>query len=167
MTNNVKQADREGLYTSDIIGGRYQVLESDVFRGSYFVFDLTTEDMLRSKDGSTNYFDAVESATAVAEGAAPAAMVAKAVKVKQPKPVREQKSKPVKEKKAESVTSSDTAAPKPKKGSANAMILELIKTTELSDEEISAEVLKVYPDCKTTKPYDVKYRRRKVAAGEL
>lgn len=166
MTKTVKQADREGLYTSDVIGGRYQVLESDVFRGSYFVFDLTTSDMLRSKDGSTKYFDAVESATAVAEGAAPVAMVAKAVRVKQPKPAREPKVKEPKAPKEKGPVDAQST-PKPKKGSANAMILELIKTTELSDEEISAEVLKVFPDCKTTKPYDVKYRRRKVAAGEL
>jgi hypothetical protein len=47
------------------------------------------------------------------------------------------------------------------------MIIDLIKTTKLSDDEISAEIVKLFPDCKTCKPYDVKYRRRKVDAGEL
>jgi hypothetical protein len=47
------------------------------------------------------------------------------------------------------------------------MIIELIKTTKLGDDEISAKVLEVFADCKTAKPYDVKYRRRKVEAGEL
>lgn len=167
MTKIVKQSDREGLYTSAVIGGRYQVLESDVFRGSYFVFDLSKDDMLRSKDGSCKYFDDAAAATAVAEGSVPAestkaAKPAKEPKVKADKPAKEPKvkaDKPAKEPK--------TTEPKGKKPSANSMIIELIKTTKLSDEEISAEVLKLFPDCKTTKPYDVKYRRRKVGAGEL
>lgn len=158
MTKIVKQSDRDGLYTSDVIGGRYQVLESDVFRGSYFVFDLSKDDMLRSKDGSCKYFDDAAAATAVAEGSVPAESTKTAKPAKEPK-VKEPKVKEPKEPKS--------TEPKGKKPSANSMIIELIKTTKLSDEEISAEVLKLFPDCKTTKPYDVKYRRRKVEAGEL
>jgi hypothetical protein len=37
----------------------------------------------------------------------------------------------------------------------------------MTDDEISAEVMRLFPDCKTCKPYDVKYRRRKVEAGAL
>ena len=160
MTKIVKQTMREGLYTSEIIGNRYQVLESDVFKGSYFVYDLVKDDMLRSKDGSCKYFDDLAAAMTVAEGSTPAE--AAKVRTKQLKVTTEPSVKPVKVVKAKAPTE-----PKGKRPSANTMILELIKTTKMTDEEISAEVLKAFPDCKTTKPYDVKYRRRKVEAGEL
>ena len=166
MTKLIKQANRPGLYTSDIINERYQVLESDVFKNTYFVYDLTKDDILRQRDGSTKYFDDLAAATAVAEGAAPAETAkaprapkpvkVKAPKVTEPKPAKEPKGKEAK-----------STEPKAKRPSANAMILELIKTTALSDEEISAEVLKVFTDSKSSKPYDVKYRRRLVAAGKL
>lgn len=161
MTNIIKQTAREGLYASDVIGGRYQVLESDVFRASYFVYDLAKDDMLRSRDGSCKYFDDLASAMAVAEGAAPAeapkTKVAKEPKApKAPKAAKEPK-----------VAEPKSTEPKVKKPSANSMIIDLIKTTKLSDDEISAEIVKLFPDCKTCKPYDVKYRRRKVDAGEL
>ena len=155
MTKLIKQASRPGLYTSDIINERYQVLESEAFKGSYFVYDLVKDDMIRRHDGGCNYFESLDAAMAVATGLG---MVAKAVKVKQPKA---EKIAVVKESKATG------AEPKPKKGSANGTIIELIKTTQMTDDEISAEVMRLFPDCKTCKPYDVKYRRRKVEAGTL
>lgn len=159
MTKIIAQADREGLFTSDVIGGRYQVLESDVFRGAFFVYDLVKDDMLRMRDNSTKYFDDVASAMAVAEGSAP---MAAAKPAKEPKAAKVSEPMAPKEPKV-----TEPKEPKVKKASANSMIIELLKTTKLSDEEISAEVLKLFPECKTTKPYDVKYRRRKVEAGEL
>lgn len=167
MTKVIKQSDREGLYTSDVIGGRYQVLESDVFRGSYFVYDLTKDDMLRQRDGSTKYFDDVAGAMAVAEGATPSDTAKPAKEPKAPKPAKEPKVKEPKVTEPKPAKEPKAAEPKGKKPSANSMIIELIKTTKMTDDEISAEVLKIFPDCKTTKPYDVKYRRRKVEAGEL
>ena len=161
MTKIIKQTMREGLYTSEIIGNRYQVLESDVFKGSYFVYDLVKDDMLRSKDGSCKYFDDLAAAMTVAEGSTPAE--AAKIRTKQLKVASEPSVKPVKVVKAKPAAT----GPKAKRPSANTMIIELIKTTKLTDEEISAEVLSAFPDCKTTKPYDVKYRRRKVEAGEL
>jgi hypothetical protein len=160
MTKLIKQANRPGLYVSDIINERYQILESEVFKSSYFVYDLVKDDMIRSNDGSCKYFDSLDSAMAVATGLG---MVAKAVKVKQPKPEK------IKEPKAAGKRDELQAAgrPKPKKGSANGTIIELIKTTQMTDAEISAEVMRLFPDCKTCKPYDVKYRRRKVEAGAL
>ena len=155
MVKHIKQASRPGLYTSDIINERYQVLESEVFKGSYFVYDLVKDDMIRRKDDSCNYFETSDAAMAVATGFG---MVAKAVKVKQPKA---EKIAVVKEPKAVG------SEPKPKKGSANGTIIELIKTTQMTDDEISTEVMRLFPDCKTCKPYDVKYRRRKVEAGAL
>ena len=155
MVKHIKQVNRPGLYTSDIINERYQVLESEAFKGSYFVYDLVKDDMIRRKDGGCNYFESLDAAMAVATGLG---MVAKAVKVKQPKA---EKIAVVKEPKAAG------AEPKPKKGSANGTIIELIKTTQMTDDEISAEVMRLFPDCKTCKPYDVKYRRRKVEAGAI
>jgi len=155
MVKHIKQVNRPGLYTSDIINERYQVLESEAFKGSYFVYDLVKDDMIRRQDGGCNYFETLDAAMAVATGLG---MVAKAVKVKQPKA---EKIAVVKEPKATG------AEPKPKKGSANGTIIELIKTTQMTDDEISAEVMRLFPDCKTCKPYDVKYRRRKVEAGTL
>ncbi len=159
MTNIIKQTTREGLYVSDIIGARYQVLESDVFHGSYFVYDLVKDDLLRSRDGSCKYFDDVASAMAVADGAAPAEVSKTSKALKAPKGSKEPKEPKVAEPKS--------TEPKVKKPSANSMIIDLIKTTKLSDDEISAEIVKLFPDCKTCKPYDVKYRRRKVDAGEI
>jgi hypothetical protein len=155
MVKHIKQVNRPGLYTSDIINERYQVLESEAFKGSYFVYVLVKDDMIRRHDGGCNYFESLDAAMAVATGLG---MVAKAVKVKQPKA---EKIAVVKEPKAAG------AEPKPKKGSANGTIIELIKTTQMTDDEISAEVMRLFPDCKTCKPYDVKYRRRKVEAGTL
>jgi len=146
MVKHIKQVNRPGLYVSDIINERYQVLESEAFKGSYFVYDLVKDDMIRRQDGGCNYFETLDAAMAVATGLG---MVAKAIKVKQPKPEK------------------IAVAKQPKKGSANGTIIELIKTTQMTDDEISAEVMRLFPDCKTCKPYDVKYRRRKVEAGAL
>jgi hypothetical protein len=160
MTKHIKQASRPGLYTSDIINERYQVLESEAFKGSYFVYDLVKDDMIRRLDGGCNYFETLDAAMAVATGLG---MAAKVIKVKQPKVEK------IKEPKAAGKHDEPQAAgrPKPKKGSANGTIIELIKTTQMTDDEISAEVMRLFPDCKTCKPYDVKYRRRKVEAGAL
>ena len=161
MVKHIKQVNRPGLYTSDIINERYQVLESEAFKGSYFVYDLVKDDMIRRQDGGCNYFETLDAAMAVATGLG---MVAKAVKVKQPKA---EKIAVVKEPKQPKEPKAAGAEPKPKKGSANGTIIELIKTTQMTDDEISAEVMRLFPDCKTCKPYDVKYRRRKVEAGTL
>ena len=156
----VKQVARPGLYVSDVIGGRFQVVESDVFKCSYIVYDGTKDDIIRTKDGSTQYFDTLESATAVAEGLIPAQVVKTKREPKAPK-------EPKAAKPAKDPAVKVPSEPKTRKPSANGMIIELIKTTKLSDDEISAKVLEVFADCKTAKPYDVKYRRRKVEAGEL
>lgn len=158
MTNIVKQADRDGLYTSDVIGNRYQVLESDIFRGSYFVYDLSKDDMLRSRDNSCKYFDDIASAMAVIENTT--STVATKIKT-------ERSTENLKIKTEKPTPEFKSTEPKVKKASANSMIIELIKTTNMTDEDISIEVLKFFPDCKTTKPYDVKYRRRKIEEGKL
>lgn len=160
MTKHIKQVNRPGLYTSDIINERYQILESEAFKGSYFVYDLVKDDMIRRRDGGCNYLESLDAAMAVATGLG---MVAKAVKVKQPKVEKTAAVKAPKEPKAPKVA----GEPKAKRPSVGTTMGDLIKTTQLTDEEISAELLKLFPDSKSCKPYDVKYRRRLIAAGKL
>jgi hypothetical protein len=148
----VKQVARPGLYVSDVIDDRFQVLESDVIKGSFLVYDGIKDDIVRAKDGSTQYFDTLESAMIVAEGLTP---------------VQKTKREPKDTKPIKVPVIKTSSKPKTRKPSANSMIIELIKTTELSDEEISTKVLEVFADCKFITPYGVKYRRRKIDAGEL
>lgn len=155
MTKLIKQVNREGLFASDIIGDRYQVLESDVLKGSYFVYDLEVEDMVRGKDGAAVYFDTVEAATAVAEGAAPAQARKAAKAAKVPKQAAARKPKAPKAPKAEK-------QPKEKRPTANALMMELLKTTELTDKEIREKVLEQFPDCSYCRVYDIKFRRKKL-----
>jgi hypothetical protein len=163
MVKHIKQVNRPGLYTSDIINERYQVLESEAFKGSYFVYDLVKDDMIRRRDGGCNYLESLDAAMAVATGLG---MVAKAVKVKQPKA---EKTAAVKEPKTpkEPKAPKEPGEPKAKRPSVGTTMGDLIKTTQLTDEEISAELLKLFPDSKSCKPYDVKYRRRLIEAGKL
>jgi len=163
MTKTIKQADRPGLYTSDIINERYQVLESEAFKGSYFVYDLVKDDMIRRRDGGCNYLESLDAAMAIVDGLG---MVAKAVKVKQPKA---EKIAAVKEPKVprEPKAAKALDEPKAKRPSVGTTMGDLIKTTQLTDEEISVELLKLFPESKSCKPYDVKYRRRLIEAGKL
>lgn len=93
MVKLIKQASRPGLYTSDIINERYQVLESEAFKGSYFVYDLVKDDLIRRRDGGCNYLDSLDAAMDVVNGLGP---IAKTAKVKQPKPEKVKKPKTVK-----------------------------------------------------------------------
>lgn len=156
MTKLMKQVNRDGLFASDVIGNRYQVMESDVLKGSYFVYDLVSEDMVRGKDGSAVYFDTTEAAMAVAEGAAPAQpRKAKAVKAaKAPKEKKVAARKPKAEKAPKEA--------KEKRPTANALMMELLKTTELTDKEIREKVLEQFPDCSYCRVYDIKFRRKKL-----
>jgi hypothetical protein len=77
----IKQITRPGLFTSDMIAGRYQVMESDIFKGAYFIYDHTKDDILRGRDSSTIYYDNVDQAMAeVPDGDAKVTRVAKAPK---------------------------------------------------------------------------------------
>lgn len=143
----IKQLNRPGLFTSDVIADRYQVLESDIFKGSYFIYDHTKDDIIRGRDGSTIYYDSQDQAMNEVPNGAVKAYGTKAPRV----------SKVAKEPKA----------PTEKRVSVHSTIVDLIKTTEMTDEEISAKITELFPDSKLGKIVDVRYRRRKVAAGEL
>lgn len=156
MTKAIKQTNREGLYTSEVIGERYQVLESDIFRGSYFVYDLTKDDMLRSKDRSTQYFDSIDAAMAVAQGAAPLAIMTTKVKqTKQPvvkvekAPKAPKEPKPAKEPKAPraiTVGAVDVRERKERKGSILSIIRGLIREGG-NDDEVFAKLKAQHPEC--------------------
>lgn len=159
MTQLIKQVNREGLFASEIIGNRYQVLESDVVKGAHFVYDLVGEDMVRGKDGAAVYFDTVDAATAVAEGAAPA----QPRKTKAPKAAASKAPKAAKAAKAPKVAAPKAPKePKDKRPTANALMMELLKTTELTDKEIREKVLEAFPDCSYCRVYDIKFRRKKL-----
>jgi hypothetical protein len=64
----VDQVNKPGLYVGKRIYDRYQVLESTVVRGSYFVYDHQADDNFRMKDGSTSYFITVAQAEAFISG---------------------------------------------------------------------------------------------------
>lgn len=73
MTNkafkmSTDQINPPGFYVGKRILGRYQVLESTILKGSYFIYDHETEDNLRSKDGSTHYFASVAMAETHVKG---------------------------------------------------------------------------------------------------
>jgi hypothetical protein len=137
----VKQKVREGFYASEVIENRFQVLESDIMPGSFMVYDLVKDDAIRGRDGTIAYMTSVDAAMAVAKGMAVPTVRAKAAK-----------SSP-KEKVARS-----------KAPSANGLMNDLLKTTELSDAEISERVAQEFPGCTYCKPYHVKYRRKQLAA---
>jgi hypothetical protein len=155
MTNIIPaaRAARPELFTSELISDRFQVLESEILRGSFFVFDHQTDDIRRAADNSTVYFDTVEAAMASISGVVTAA-------VKSPRQPKAPKVAKVREPKA-------PAEAKAPRASAHSTIVELIKTTELTDEQISAKVQEMFPGNKTTKVIDVAYRRKKVVKGEL
>jgi len=93
MVKLIKQVNRPGLYVSDIINDRYQILGSEAFKGAYFVYDLVKDDMIRRRDGGCNYLDSLDAAMDVVNGLGP---VAKTAKVKQPKPEKVKKPKTAK-----------------------------------------------------------------------
>lgn len=65
---SVDQTNPPGFYVGKRLIGRYQVLESTILHGSYFIFDHEDEDNLRAKDGSTMYFATVGNAEAFVKG---------------------------------------------------------------------------------------------------
>ncbi len=93
MVKLIKQVNRPGLYVSDIINDRYQILGSEAFKGAYFVYDLVKDDMIRRRDGGCNYLDSIEAAMEIVNGIGP---IAKTAKVKQPKPEKVKKPKTIK-----------------------------------------------------------------------
>ena len=142
----VKQIVVDGFYSSEIINDRYQVLESEVLRGSFYIYDHGKDDILRARDGSCQYFDVLEDAMVVVTQVSPP----KASRVKtctnEPKPVKVKVDKPAGE-------------PREPRKSLKGMIIELIKSGK-TDEEVFELVKAEFPDREKFKLIDVKYQRK-------
>jgi hypothetical protein len=158
MTIVMQRPGADNLYVSDLIAGRFQVLESSTNRNYFYIYDHTKEENQRNRDGSTMYFTNPADATAhVVEAFNHVKHTKEPKPAKEPKTTETKEPKPAKEPKA--------TESKPKKGSAHGTMVELIRTTQMTDDEIAAEAARLFPDCKICTPYGVKYRRRRVEAN--
>jgi len=132
----VTQINGENLFVSEVISDRYQILESTI-NHEFFVWDTVRGDNLRNKDGSILYFAAAEAARHYVSG------------TKAPR--KRTKAEPVK---AAKVTQ--------RKVSAAAVMRELIKTTDMCDEQILEKMKEVAP----TSTYNlsiIKWNRKQLA----
>lgn len=60
MTNFVLQKNKDGLYCSELINDKYQVLESQFVRGNYYVYNLEKDCIeYRDADNSITLFSSV------------------------------------------------------------------------------------------------------------
>lgn len=122
----LQTAAAPGLYVSELIGDRAQILETQFVSGSYYVYDNTKGDTARDKNGAVLYFTSLDEAETFcglkfgawrSEAAKAALSVkapkgAKAPKEKAPKEVKVKAAKPApapKEAKAKGVTKADMA----------------------------------------------------------
>jgi len=51
------QRNHPGLWCSEVISSRWQIMESQLSRGRYYIYDLVQDDLLRQRDGACRYFD--------------------------------------------------------------------------------------------------------------
>ena len=99
MTIVLQKPGSETLYVSDLIDGRFQVLESSAFRNYFYIYDHTKDDNLRNRDNTVLYFTDPAAAVAHLTGAPAVVKPAKTEKApKAPKPAKAEK--PAKEPKA-------------------------------------------------------------------
>jgi hypothetical protein len=99
MTIVLQKPGSETLYVSDLIDGRFQVLESSAFRNYFYIYDHAKDETQRNRDGSTLYFTTSADALAHLAGTPVATKPSKAEKA--PKALKPAKAeKPAKEPKA-------------------------------------------------------------------
>lgn len=143
----VMQRSMPGLYTSDLIDGRFQVIQSSAIRSNFFIYDHTKDDNLRNRDGTVMHFATAEDAHA--HLSAPAASATKPVKqAKAPKAPKEPKVKVEKApRKARVVTAGevDVRERKERKGSMLSVIRAMIRDGG-SDEEVFARLKAEHPN---------------------
>lgn len=136
------QKSGPGLYASDLIDGRFQVLQSSAIRSNFYIYDHTKDDNLRNRDGTVMHF--ADSESAMAHLVAPAAVKA----VKAAKPVKEPKVKVEKApRKARIVTAGevDVRERKERKGSMLSVIRSLIRKGG-DDEAVFKELKELHPN---------------------
>ena len=105
MTIVMQKPGSDNLYVSDLIDGRFQVLESSAIRNYFYIYDHAKDETQRNRDGSTLYFTDAEAAMAHLAGAPAPVKTPKAPKApKAPKPAKAEKEpkaeKPAKAEKA-------------------------------------------------------------------
>ena len=72
------QRNHPGLWCSEVIAERWQIMESQLSRGRYYIYDLVQDDLMRQRDRSCRYFDSRAAARAEI----------------QPKPAKQSKTRP-------------------------------------------------------------------------
>ena len=141
----VMQRSIPGLYASDLIDGRFQVIQSSAIRTNFFIYDHTKDDNLRNRDGSIMHFATAEAGHDFLAGRATAPDVKSA---KQPKAPKEPKVKVEKTpRKARVVTAGavDVRERKERKGSMLSVIRAMIRDGG-SDEEVFARLKAEHPN---------------------
>jgi hypothetical protein len=51
------QKNFDGKWASDVIFGRYQIMESWLSQGKFYIYDLEDDDQIRDNGGSIMYFE--------------------------------------------------------------------------------------------------------------
>lgn len=137
----VMQRAIPGLYTSDLIDGRFQVIQSSAIKSHFFIYDHTKDDNIRGRDGMILRFETADEAHAHLAGtpakAGSVAKTPKEPKVKAEKTLR----------KARVVTAGevDVRERKERKGSMLSVIRGMIRDSG-SDEEVFARLKAEHPD---------------------
>lgn len=155
MTIVMQKPGSDNLYVSDLIDGRFQVLESSAIRNYFYIYDHAKDETQRNRDGSTLYFTDAEAAMAHLAGAPAPVKPAKAPKApKAPKPAKAEKEpkaeKPAKAekalRKARAVTAGevDVRERKERPGSMLSVIRGLIRNGG-NDETVFKELKALHP----------------------
>jgi hypothetical protein len=150
MTIVLQKPGTDNLYVSDLIDGRFQVLESSTFRNYFYIYDHSKDATVNGRDG-TLYFTASADALAHLAGA-PAPKAPKA-----PKPAKAEKEpkapkaeKPAKAEKAQrkarviTVGEVDVRERKERPGSMLSILRALIRKGG-DDESVFKEYKTLYP----------------------
>lgn len=130
------QRNYEGLYVSELIEDRYQILQSSVNK-EFFIYDHSKESNIVSNTDSILYFDSIEAAERFIKKTPP------------PKKVKTYINKTVTKK--QSV----------RKETALSLMRDLILNSELDDEQIAQKILETYPASTYNKSM-VKFQRKKL-----
>jgi hypothetical protein len=136
------QVQPDGKYCSDLINGRYQILESWLYNDKYIIYDHSKENNLLDSQGSTLLFSGKDNAMKYIDSLS-GMPVAKASKVEQVK---------------------KTGIKRRNRGeSALSYLKELITTTEGSDHDIADKVKERFPQSNYNHSM-VKFNRKKVGS---
>lgn len=141
----LQEPTKPGAYVSELIDGRYQVLESSFYEGQYFIFDHQTDQIIRDKKGDN--FELFSDLNAARHFIGAGAVVVK----KKGQRIKGEK-KPAYVKKG-------------RKESALSYMKKLLTTNpEMSDNHIADNVKQMFPNSNYNASM-VKFNRKKLAKG--